>query len=96
MPKNRKPRVSTRCPAEFYNRASAERIVEFSNGEKVEGRYAGGLISFRNNNPDGHKCLVEIYRADAGVAVRCDPDLLDLSEVDAMRFLKRIFPHAVT
>lgn len=93
MAKNRKPRVTTKCPAESYNRHSLSRIVEFSNGERTTCRYAGGLICLTNLNPDGHKCLVEVYGADPGVAVRCDPDLLDLSEADALQFVRRVLPH---
>jgi hypothetical protein len=76
--RNRKPRVTTKCPAETYSQSSLSRVVEFS-----------------NRNPDGHKCLVEVYRADPGVAVRCDPDLLDLSEADARRYVERVFPGLV-
>jgi len=56
----KKPKVNTRCVANYYASPS-ERIVEFSSNEK------GGLISFRENE-DG-EFFVQLYRMDNGIFV---------------------------
>lgn len=51
-----------------------EVIVEFNSRAGFEHSWNGGLISIRPDN-DG-KVTVEIYRADDGVVVVCDPERL--------------------
>lgn len=58
-----KPRVKVNPPASQYC-GKDERIIEFSGGKDA----TGGLIAFRM--VDG-KLIVDLYRLDANVAVRC-------------------------
>lgn len=66
----KKPRVSTRCVANYYARPG-QRIIEFS---FPDGR--GGLISFETDPAGGSfgpVARVHVYRIDTGVAVTSDP-----------------------
>lgn len=65
-----KPTVALVCPANAYSGPS-ERIVEFS--YRHAGQLYGGLIAFHGTE---HGLIVDVYRCDPGVQVRCAPALL--------------------
>lgn len=88
-----KPRIISPCTAEHYTKDPDARIAEFS----VNG--AGGLFSITDSvaksystTPPGTKAVVELYRLDDTIAVRVDPDRLDLGEADRAKLLARYAP----
>lgn len=56
----KRPKVTTRCPADHYHGAR-ERVIEFSS------MFGGGLISFLET--EECKLLVQVYRQDETVIV---------------------------
>lgn len=68
-----RPTVKTKCVADSYHGPN-ERIVEFSALSAINGRLIGGLLSFRVVDD---QLVIDVYRTDAGVVVRCDPAVID-------------------
>jgi hypothetical protein len=51
-------------------RGTLSRTYEVGNGLWVDPGYQGALIEVRRDGLDGH-LIIEVYRGDAGVEVRC-------------------------